>query len=262
VGIVNPVSRSEGAAPLPEASDPTHGDRLGDLEVAEEARASSRRLDRRFELFEAVLLSIAALLAAWAGFQSAKWSGVQANSYSQAGASRVESTRSSTLAGQQSTVDVITFTQWLEAAESEGLLDAPPDPGSPYEPDPTQLSGFLYERFRPEFATAVEAWVATQPRIDPDAPPTPFAMQEYEVAAALDASRLEAEAEGHAANARQANQRSDNYVLMTIMFATVLFFAGISSKMDTFRARALLLGVGTTLLLVAIAVVISFPKEI
>jgi hypothetical protein len=49
---------------------------------------------------------------------------------------------------------------------------------------------------------------------------------------------------------------------MTIVFATVLFFAGISSKMDTFRARTLLLGVGTTLLVGAVIVVLTFPKEV
>jgi hypothetical protein len=49
---------------------------------------------------------------------------------------------------------------------------------------------------------------------------------------------------------------------MTIAFATVLFFAGISSKMDTARARVLLLGVGTTMLVAALVVVFTFPKEI
>ena len=240
----------------------TRDGRLSDLEAAEEKRSESRRLDRRFELFEAIILSIAAVLAAWTGFQSAKWSGVQANSYSQAGASRVESTKAATLAGQETTIDVISFTQWLQAAEAEGLLAGPVDPNAAYVPDSNVLSGFLYQRFRPEFAVAVNAWVATHPRTNTDAPPTPFAMPEYQVAATADAARLEQQAEDQAAMARRANQRSDNYVLMTIVFATVLFFAGISSKMDTFRARALLLGVGTTLLVVAIVVVLSFPKNV
>ena len=236
--------------------------RLEDLEAAESGRAAVRRLDHRFELFEAIVLSIAAVLAAWTGFQSAKWSGVQADSYSMAGASRVESSRASSRAGQQSTVDVITFTQWLQAAEAEGLLDEPPDLDSVYVPDPDVLSGFLYQRFRPEFEVAVEAWVATRPRIDPDAPATPFDMPEYRVAAAEEANTLEEQADSRAADARTANQRSDNYVLMTIMFATVLFFAGISSKMDTFRARAFLLGTACVLLVAATFVVAYFPKEI
>jgi hypothetical protein len=236
--------------------------RIGDLEAAEAKRTVSKLLDRRFELFEAIVLSIAAVLAAWTGFQSAKWSGVQANSYSQAGASRVESTKNSTLAGQETTVDVIAFTQWLQAADNEGLLRQAPAPGHVYVPDPATLSGFLYERFRPEFRVAANAWVATQPRINPAAPTTPFVMPEYRVVASVEAQRLEALAETQSAVARQANQRSDNYVLMTIVFATVLFFAGISSKMDTLRARVLLLSVGSTLLIVAIGIVVSFPKQV
>jgi hypothetical protein len=207
-------------------------------------------------------LSIAAVLAAWTGFQAARWSGVQANSYSQAGASRVESTRESTTAGQEATVDVITFTQWLQAAQAEGLLTDPPDPSKDYVPDPNVLSGFLYERFRPEFQVAVNAWIATHPRVNADAPPTPFAMPEYQVAASNRAARLQQQAEDQSATARTANQRSDNYVLMTIMFATVLFFAGISSKMDTFRARAFLLATGTVILLTAVVIVALFPKNV
>jgi hypothetical protein len=236
--------------------------RLDKLEAAEAKRAEGGRLDRKFELFEAIVLSIAALLAAWTGFQSAKWSGVQANSYSQAGASRVESTRASTTAGQETTVDVISFTQWLQAAEAEGLLAEPVDPNETYTPDPNVLSGFLYERFRPEFEVAVNAWIAQHPRANADAPTTPFAMPEYQVSASKDAARLERRAEDQASQARAANQRSDNYVLMTIMFATVLFFAGISSKMDTFRARVLLLGTATTLLVTAIVIVLSLPKNV
>jgi len=46
------------------------------------------------------------------------------------------------------------------------------------------------------------------------------------------------------------------------MFATVLFFAGISSKMDTFRARTFLLGMAVALLLIAVVVVATFPKSV
>jgi hypothetical protein len=237
-------------------------ERLNDLEVAESKRAESHRLDRKFELYEAILLSIAAVLAAWTGFQATKWGGVQANSYSQASATRTESIRESTLAGQETTVDVVTFTDWLQAAEAEGLLAQTADPPQPYVPDPNLVSGFLYQRFRPEFKVAVDAWIATHPRFNPDAPTSPFAMPQYRVATLRESSRLERQAEANAADARAANQRSDNYVLMTIMFATVLFFAGISSKMDTFKARVFLLGTATTVLLLAVVIVATFPKTV
>src|SRR5262249_33300209 len=114
-------------------------ERLDGLEAAESKRAESARLDRKFELFEAILLSIAAVLGAWTGFEATKWSGVQANSYSQASARRVEAPQQSTLAGQETTIDVISFPQWLQAAQAEGLLPKPANPNQPYTPDPKTL---------------------------------------------------------------------------------------------------------------------------
>jgi alanyl-tRNA synthetase len=69
--------------------------------------------------------------------------------------------------------------------------------------------------------------------------------------------RFEQAAEDATDEARVANDRSDDYVLMTILFATVLFFAGISSKMDTLKARVLLLSVGSVLLVGSAAIVLA-----
>lgn len=218
------------------------------------------RLDRRFELIEAILLSLAAVLTAWAGFQATKWSGEQANSYSEAAASRVNATQASDLANEERLADVVTFTEWLAAAEREGLLLEEND--GAYTPDPDQLSGFIYERFRPEFAVAVDAWLDTSPWEPTADPTTPFQVPEYTSAAAEEAERLEDEADRKAEDARKANDISDRYVLVTIMLASVLFFAGIGSKMDTFKARMVMLGVGGTLLVVSTVIVLSFPTQL
>jgi hypothetical protein len=225
---------------------------------------SALHLDRRFEIVEAVLLALATVLTAWTAFQSTKWSGVQANSYAQASATRVESSRASTRAGQMTVIDVDTFIAWVDALSAEeraGQRNGLAPDGS-YMPNPESESGFFYERFREEFKPAVHAWLAERPLTNADAPLTPFATPEYSLAEDERAARLEREAEAFATEAREANQRGDNYVLMTIMFATVLFFAGISSKMDTFRARAFLLACAVIVFLVAAGIVISFPKEI
>lgn len=119
----------------------------------------------------------------------------------------------------------------------------------------------MYERFRPEFKTAVDAWLARGPLDDPSAPPTPFAMKQYQLAADQEAARLERRAEALTETGRTANQRSDDYVLVTIMFASVLFFAGISSKMSTMRERIVLLGSGVAIFVAASIVTLSFPKQ-
>jgi hypothetical protein len=226
--------------------------------------SAAEALDHRFEIYEAILLAVAALLTAWAAFQATKWGGVQADNYSRAGAARTESTRASTRAGQLTGIDVNSFTSWVSAIGSErraGIDDGFAADGT-YTPKPGTESGFLYARFRPEFRTAVDAWLATTPLTNPAAAPTPFAMTEYKVADAARADQLELTADAFAATAREANQYGDDYVLMTILFASVLVLVGIGSKMDTLRARVLLFGLACTILIVAGVFLLTFPVEV
>ena len=224
----------------------------------------AERLDRRFELLEVIFLALAAILTAWSAFQSTKWGGVQADSYSRAGAARTESTRASARAGQLTAIDVDTFTAWVAAVSAEqrdGLDNGLAADGS-YEPVAARQSGFLYARFRPEFKVAVDAWLAERPLANPDAPPTPFATPEYQVAEDAHAAELEQQADAFAATARSANQTGDNYVMLTIMFTLVLVFVGLATKMDTLRARLFLHAAALITLVVSLIVVATFPIEV
>ena len=236
---------------------------VGPEELRATKAATAAKLDRRFELLEAVLLAIAAILTAWSAFEATKWGGVQADNYSRAGAARTESVRASTRAGELSAIDVDTFTSWLSALaadERAGVESGLDEEG--YTPLPGTESAFLYQRFRPEFRVAFDAWLATDPRANTSAPPTPFAMNEYVVAEAEQAAALEQRADESSAVARQANQRGDNYVLMTIMFALVIVLVGIGTKMDTVNARTFLFALAAVALVVAAVVVLTFPVEI
>jgi hypothetical protein len=227
------------------------------------SQSEAERLDHGFELFEAIVLAIAALLTAWAAFQATKWSGVQADGYSRAGAARTQSAQATTRAGQLNVIDVNTFTAWIAAlgAEQRAGQDSGLGAGGQYTPQPGTESGFIYARFRPEFRTAVDAWIASEPLSNPDAAPSPFSVPGYKVAELDRAAELEQRADTYAADARDANQRGDNYVLMTILFASVLVLLGIGSKMDTFRARAFLFATAGLILLVAAGVLLTFPVE-
>ena len=108
----------------------------------------------------------------------------------------------------------------------------------------------------------VDAWVATRPRQNSDAPLTPFAMPQYRVAATVEAERLEADAERWAAAGRVNVQRATNYVLGVVLFAAVLFFAGISTKLRTPLLRRVLLGIGATVLIGTAIWLATFPVSI
>jgi len=204
------------------------------------------RLHLRLELLATVLLAIAAVATAWSSYQSARWSGVQAIDFSRANASRVESTRAATEAGQLAQIDVLTFTQWANA----------------YAGKDQRLADFYFDRFRTEFKPAVKAWIATHPLSNPKAPPVPFAMPAYKLASQAESEKLLAEAEESTAEARRSNQRSDNYVLAVVLFAAALFFAGISTKLAAPRQRLALLALGYLIFVGTAIWVSTFPVTI
>jgi hypothetical protein len=188
----------------------------------------------RLELVAAVLLALATVATAWSGYQSTRWNGEQSKAAARTNALRIDSTKAAGLANTQTEVDVATFTQWINA----------------YAQRQTKLTNFYFERFRKEFRPAVEAWVATRPLRNPKAPLTPFAMPQYKLAARAEAERLEAEAEVSAADARRDIQRASNYVLGVVLFASALFFAGISTKLASPRIRVAMLALGCVVFLV------------
>ena len=211
--------------------------------AAARAGDGGRRLGAWVEVASAVLLSVAALAIAWSGYQASRWTGEQAKAFSRANAARVESTRFSNLANTQTEIDVATFTQWVDA----------------YARDETMLADFYRKRFRPEFKPAVEAWIATRPLRNPDAPLTPFATPQYRLAAAAESERLEAKAAAEAAVAGRNIQRATNYVLGVVLFSSALFFGGVSSRIGNPRTRAVILGVGCLVLFGGLTWLLTLP---
>jgi hypothetical protein len=202
-----------------------------------------RRRRISLELVATVLLAVSAVATAWCSYQATRWNGEQAKTSATASATRFQAARSSDLANAQTEVDVATFTQWVDA----------------YAHGDKALADFYRARFRKEFRPAVEAWIATRPLKNSDAPLTPFAMPEYKLAATAEAARLDEEAEGLAAEVRSDIQRASNYVLGVVLFAVALFFAGISTKLSSPRLRAVTLAAGCLVFLTALGWLSTFP---
>jgi hypothetical protein len=204
---------------------------------------AGRTTAERLELAATVLLAVAAVATAWSSYQATRWNGEQAKDASRTTAIRVEAARAQSQGEAETQVDVATFIQWVDA-------DAHDD---------EELADFYADRFRDEFQPAFDAWLATDALVNPAAPPTPFAMPEYQVAATEQAADLDQQAEVSAANVREDVQRAGNYVLGVVLFAVALFFAGISTKLDSERLRGVMLGIGYVIFLGALVWVATFP---
>ena len=199
-----------------------------------------------FEIVATVVLALAAVATAWSSYQATRWNGEQAKASSRANALRIEAARAQGLAETQTGVDVATFIQWVDATAH----------------DDADLAEFYTDRFRVEFQPAFEAWLATDPLTNPDAPRTPFAVEEYQLAAAAEAERLDGEAEEMAAAVRRNIQRAANYVLGVVLFAVALFFAGMSAKLRGAGPRLALLIVGCLVFVGTAAWIATFPISV
>jgi len=195
------------------------------------------------EIISAFLLSFATVASAWCAYQSSRWNGVQTISFFEANNARSESIRKSNEALQFVAIDIGMFTEFITA----------------YNEGNQQMMDFIMQRFRPEMRPAVEAWLATDPLNNSDAPPSPFAMKEYVSAAQVESDRLLVVAEQKFQEARQANQTSDNYVLLTVIFASILFFCGISTNFESFPIRATLVVFAIIIYVIAFSILRTYP---
>ena len=215
---------------------------LAPVGVTSEATSS----DRRLELVATVLLAVATVATAWSAYQARVWTGEQSQGYSRANATRADVNRTSALANRQVQIDVATFTQWVDA-HAQGR--AP-------------LAAFYAARFRNEFKPAFRAWLATKPFTNRAAPKTPFAMPQYRLQAAARADRLEAVADAASQGAKDANQHADNYMLAVVLFASSLFFAGLSTKLESRTSRVTLLALGWVMFLGAAIWIATSPTQV
>ena len=191
-------------------------------ELEEPGHTSAGNRERFWELVATFLLAIATVGIAWGGYQAARWSGLQAQRYAQANTARSEANRASTAAGQDRLQDLLNFNRWLEVS-TEGNL---------------QLAALYQRRFLPEFRPAFQAWIAQDPLNNPKAVPSPLDMPQYRPPGFTDANRLEHEGDVAFDEAKSATDSTDAYVLTTVFFAAVLFFAGISLRFAWAPLRA------------------------
>ena len=200
-------------------------------ELTESTHPVSGR-ERTLEFAAVFLLSIATLGIAWSGYQAAKWSGIQARRYTQASAARSLANQAATLAAQDRTQDLLNFNRWLEV-KTDG--NAP-------------LTALYERRFRTEFRPAFQAWLADDPLNNPSAIATPLLEPQYKLSNMEKADKLERLGDLRFEQGKAATEHADDYVFITVFFAVVLFFAGISLRFAWFPLRVLILVLGAGLL--------------
>jgi hypothetical protein len=199
--------------------------------------------ERAIEIIEAVLLAVVAVATAWSGYQTARWDGEQAHLYGRSEEKHALATQASARGGQEQLYDASVFSFWLQA---KGRGDE-------------QEAKLFEARFRPELRPAFEAWLATDPLKNPDAPPGPQLMPQYRNANVEKAEKLNAQASASYEEGTAARHRGDEYLRNTVLLATVLFLTALAQRFRILAVRAALLGVSAVLLAVGLYYLATYP---
>ena len=207
-------------------------------------RAEKLRWERFVEISEAVVLAFVAVSTAWSGYQAARWDGRQAERYGTASAVRIQADEQLTLGGQQKLLDVSTFNTWIQAKENGN--DA--------------LAALYVRRLSPAFKTAFDAWIASHPFTNPDAPPGPSFMPEYTNPQIEQGDALNEEATGIFEEGTQARETSDDYIRTTVVLATVLFLMALSQRFRIREVRIAVLIISGLLMVYGLGTILSFPR--
>jgi hypothetical protein len=211
-------------------------------EGPERERATSHQ-ERVLELTAVLLMSLSAVATAWSGYQAARWSGEQSERYAQASATRIEAQQADTHAVQVRIDDLLYFNGWLNARDAGDL----------------RLQALYERRFRPGFLPAFRAWLAQRPFANPNAIPGPLYVPQYRLRSRARAEMLDRQAGDLFAEGTDAKSNDDHYILSTVFFAAVLFFAGISLRVDWRRLRIAVLGFAAAMLLGGLIYIFTLP---
>lgn len=205
-------------------------------------RVEQDRRRGRLELALAIMLSLATLCSTWCGYQANSWGGLRSSSQSSADTAERKAAEDTIVGLQLRTFDGIVLTQYWSAMRANDSATA----------------ATIHEHMRPQLRAAVEASVAdgilTNPKVV-----GPLQRPEYVLEAEESAARQRTEAENLRSAAGAAGRAADSYVQLTLMFASVLFFGGITGTFTARRVRLGLSGAAMVVFLIALAFLVRLP---
>jgi hypothetical protein len=169
----------------------------------------------------ALLMALTTLGTAWCSYQSAAWTRRSGGLMNEANALERRAALLEVQGSQALVVHASMFMQ-LIAAQHAGN---------------EKLASFYAERFPPDVKKAYEAWLAQKPFENSAADAHPFVPNLYQVRGTMEAAAARTEATQKVVQAREAGNRSGEYLANTVLFATVLFFAGTAGKFEQPRVR-------------------------
>ena len=189
-----------------------------------------------------ILLGVATIGTAWSGYQASRWNQDQGDISRQGSDLRIEANRQFGLATQ-----AIVYDSNLLAQYAKAVVDGD-----------TGLQEFYRATlFRPAFLPLLDQWEQT---IKEGKTPTRLLEDpEYLNSQLGPYQATQAKSEAKDVEAKEAGKNGDDYVLLTVLLAAALFFAGVTTSFKLQMARLVLLTLAALLIAYCISRVATLP---
>jgi hypothetical protein len=197
---------------------------------------------QRFEIVAAVLLGLATVSIAWGSYQANLWGGLQDKALTESALLSTDAASEYAEAGAIISLDQTLFVEVFLLLEQPGAdEDATLDTGE-----------YITSNMSEQGEAAVNEWY------DSDREGFPFTDEYYQSFYAAGDEIIE-ESDAKFEEGSKNNTTGDKYVLVSTILASVLFFAGISTVLQTDRVKRVLLGGGVVLWLGAAIYIATLP---
>jgi hypothetical protein len=176
----------------------------------------------RLEISNTLILSIATLAITWCSYQGVLWNGIQTFKLADSNKFARLAQQKTIVAGQNRAIDEAIIIAFVKAAieKKQDIVD------------------YSLRGLRPELSHLMSAWLISRPFENHAEYLHPMAMPEYKELLKKDmaeSEKLSQQAEESKDAALEANNNSDSYSLLTVVFGMVMFLGAITSKIARLR---------------------------
>jgi hypothetical protein len=176
----------------------------------------------KLQMINTLILAIATLAITWCSYQSVLWNGIQTFKLADSNKFARLAQQKTIVAGQNRAIDEAIIIAFVKAAveKKQDIVD------------------YALRGLRPELSKIMTEWLSSRPFENHAAYPHPMVMSEYIELLKKDmaeSEKLSQQAEESKDAALEANNNSDSYSLLTVVFAMVMFLGAITSKITYLR---------------------------
>lgn len=189
-----------------------------------------------------IVLSIATLASAWCGYQLQQWNGAATDARAEADDAMRQAGEHVILAMQTRTMDGLAVLEYWRMLRDHDVENV----------------DRMLARLRPVLREAIEASIADGVLVDPTKP-GPLQHPKYVLPDEVEAGRLRELASQRRQASADAGRTSNSYVVVTLMFATVLFFGGIAGTFTQPRVRTIMAFISICITMTTLVMLVRLP---